>query len=77
MTLKQNKRLHRGSSDELNNAIDAFSKWVLDIGDGRNSFVSEDDPNRDLEILIPSQFIIPHINNSLTNIGDVCILVLN
>ncbi|KAL8156433.1 hypothetical protein AgCh_001501 [Apium graveolens] len=71
LTLKQNIRLHRGNSDELNNAIDAFSKWVLNIGDGRNSFVSEDDPNRDPEILIPDQFIIPRINNPLTNIINV------
>lgn len=47
LTLKQNRRLHRGNFNELNNVIDAFSKWVLDIGDGQNSFVSEDDPNRD------------------------------
>ncbi|KAK1359990.1 hypothetical protein POM88_044464 [Heracleum sosnowskyi] len=71
LTLNKNMRLHKGNSDELNNAIDIFSKWVLDIGDGRNSFVSEDDPNKDPEILIPDQFLIPHINNPLTNIVDV------
>ena len=70
-TLKQNMRLHRGNSDDLNNVIDSFNKWILDVGDGKNSFVSEDDPNRDPEILNPDQFIIPHTGNPLSNIVQV------
>ncbi|KAL8105984.1 hypothetical protein AgCh_029703 [Apium graveolens] len=69
-TLKQNMRLHRGNSDAINNAIDEFSKWVLDIGDGRLSFVDENDPNKDPEVFIPEQFLIPHTKDPITDIVD-------
>ncbi|XP_074346595.1 uncharacterized protein LOC141685390 [Apium graveolens] len=69
-TLKQNMRLHRGNSDAINNAIDEFSKWVLDIGDGRLSFVDENDPNKDPEVFIPEHFLIPHTKDPITDIVD-------
>ncbi|XP_074323856.1 uncharacterized protein LOC141660767 [Apium graveolens] len=63
-------RLHRGNSDAINNAIDEFSKWVLDIGDGRLSFVDENDPNKDPEVFIHEQFLIPHTKDPITDIVD-------
>ncbi|WOH12592.1 hypothetical protein DCAR_0832098 [Daucus carota subsp. sativus] len=70
-TLKQNMRLKRGNTEEVNNAINKFSKWVLDIGDGRLSFVNDDDPNKDPEVVIPQQFISPCTNNPLSDIVDI------
>lgn len=69
-TLKQNMRLHRGNSEEVNNAIDEFSKWVLDIVDGRLSLVDDNDPYKDPEVVIPQRFIIPCTNNPFTDIVD-------
>nr|XP_017237579.1 PREDICTED: uncharacterized protein LOC108210701 [Daucus carota subsp. sativus] len=70
-TLKQNMRLKRGNTEQLNNDIDEFSKWVLDIGEGRLSFISDDDPNKDPEVVIPQKFVIPCTNNPLSDIVDI------
>lgn len=68
--LRKNMRLNRGNSDEENLDIEAFSNWVLAIGDGKNSYITSEDPNQDPVVDIPERFLIRGFDDPVRSIVE-------
>lgn len=51
--------LQGGKSDAEIADIASFSKWVLDVGDGRLPTVNTGRSSNDPQVTIPSKFLIP------------------
>lgn len=69
--LLKNMRLGSGNSDAQNKEIADFSKWVLDVGDGKIPNIHPDEFHSNPEILIPRQYLIEDYISSVKSIIDV------
>ncbi|GAU47108.1 hypothetical protein TSUD_403410 [Trifolium subterraneum] len=66
LTLTKNMRLNQGSSPEENKEIEAFSKWLLLVGEGKLS-----EPNDGTaEIEIPKEILITEFENPIQGIVE-------
>ncbi|XP_074336762.1 uncharacterized protein LOC141673934 [Apium graveolens] len=66
--LRTNMRLGRGKTEAENQRIAEFSKWVLNVGDGKIDNIHPENIFSDPEILIPSQFLIQNFTDSVKSI---------
>lgn len=69
--LRKNMRLGSGKSVAENRKIAQFSKWVLNVGDGKVENIHPDESYTNPEILIPRQFLIQDYISSVKSIIDV------
>ncbi|XP_074327709.1 uncharacterized protein LOC141665622 [Apium graveolens] len=64
--LKHNIRLSKGNSDERNEVLSIFARWVLDIGEGQNYISKDEGPFcTEYEVQIPPQFCNVEQSNSV------------
>lgn len=66
--LKVNMRLSVGKSEEEQRSITSFSKWILDVGDGKVENANRSNVTSEFAITIPDQFLV-HSNPS--NLHDM------
>lgn len=64
-------RLGSGKTDLENHKITEFSKWVLDVGDGKVGNIHQDDVFSDPKIFIPKKFLIENFSNLVKRIVDI------
>ncbi|XP_074333788.1 uncharacterized protein LOC141671409 [Apium graveolens] len=62
--------LGRCKTDDENQKIEEFSKWVLDVGDSKVDNIHPGDIFSDLEIVIPKRFLLEKFTNSVKYIVD-------
>ncbi|XP_074377209.1 uncharacterized protein LOC141718724 [Apium graveolens] len=64
--LKHNMRLSKGNSDERNEVLSIFARWLLDIGEGQNYISKDEGPScTEFEVQIPPQFCNVEQSNSV------------
>lgn len=56
--LRQNMRLHSGNSDVQNRIISEFSKWQLDIGDGKVECIEYGNDMIDTQFVVPDKYVV-------------------
>ncbi|XP_057432073.1 uncharacterized protein LOC130724815 [Lotus japonicus] len=66
LTLTENMRLMRNSSEQDVNEVRMFAEWVLDLGDGKLGEHSDGES----DITIPDEFMIPLSSNPISDIVD-------
>lgn len=71
LLLKQNMRLMSGRCEEEIREIDEFSRWVLDVGNGKLPDVNPNNDVGDPNVLIPDRFLIHSSNQPIKDIVDV------
>ncbi|XP_074363228.1 uncharacterized protein LOC141703684 [Apium graveolens] len=69
--LHQNMHLGCGRNVEENQKIAEFSKWVLDVGDGKVQNIHPDNIYKDPEIIIPRKYLVEKKTNAVKDIVDV------
>ncbi|XP_074342032.1 uncharacterized protein LOC141679429 [Apium graveolens] len=56
--LSQNMRLHSGNSEARNKVIADFSKWQLDIGDGKVECIDTHRADVETEFVVPDEYVV-------------------
>ncbi|XP_074323577.1 uncharacterized protein LOC141660491 [Apium graveolens] len=56
--LSQNMRLHSGNSEVRNKVIADFSKWQLEIGDGKVECIDTHRADVETEFVVPDEYIV-------------------
>lgn len=73
--LRTNMRFCCGNSDSQNKKIADFSRWVLNVGDGKAENIHLDEEFSNPEIRIPSQFLIEDYISLLNLLSMSLILI--
>lgn len=68
--LNKNMRLSGGKSALEKKELAGFSRWVLDVGNGKIPNVHPDDTVNDPDVVIPDKFLIPATNSPIKDIVD-------
>ncbi|KAK9672770.1 hypothetical protein RND81_12G123500 [Saponaria officinalis] len=70
LKLVKNMRLMHGKDDQENADIEEFSRWVLDIGDGKVTATAKTGEDEKTWISIPEDMIIENTGDSVTSIVE-------